>query len=65
MVTLITAVDKDISLSLERINIVPKGTKGEVIHIIIDNGKASFLLDFPEYGGNAWYKVNEVEENCY
>lgn len=32
--------------------------------IIIEDGKASFLLDFDEYDCIEWYEIAELEEKC-
>lgn len=41
---------------------IPAGTEGEVIDIIIEDGKARFLLDFSEYETSEWFDSSEVED---
>lgn len=41
---------------------IPPGVQGTVIDIIIENCKASFLLDFAEYETFEWYTSEEVED---
>lgn len=62
-IILITAVDKNVG-SFQTECFIPKGAKGTVIDIIIEDGKASFLLDFDDYDCIEWYEIGEIEEKC-
>ena len=42
--------------------IIPAGTAGRVIDIIIEDGKVQFLLEFADLDTIEWYSVDEVEE---
>ena len=42
--------------------IIPVGTAGSVIDIIIEDGKVQFLLEFGDLDTIEWYSVDEVEE---
>lgn len=55
-IKLITAVNKEV----DELNLIPKGTEGTLIDIIIENGEVRFLLEFDTT--IEWYDVNEVEE---
>lgn len=61
-IKLITAVDKEIML--DETVIIPKGSEGTIINVMIESGEVSFLLefDFISDGIIEWYDVNEVEE---
>ena len=41
-------------------NIIPAGTSAQLLNIIIEDGKVSFLLDFET--GMEWIDLDEVEE---
>lgn len=41
---------------------IPAGTCGNVIDVIIEDGKARFLLDFPQYDFYEWYDADEIED---
>ena len=55
-IKLTTAVNRIVGES----NLIPKGTTGTLIDIIIENGEVRFLLEFDST--IEWYDVNEVEE---
>lgn len=42
--------------------IIPKGTTGTLIDIIIEEGRVMFLLEFDDLDIYEWYEVDEVEE---
>lgn len=66
MIELTTAVEKTVLNSDFSETVIPAGSVGQLINIIIENGKVEFLLDFDfvEYGIGEWYEVSEVEEKC-
>lgn len=41
---------------------IPAGTQGDVIDITIEDRKARFLLDFPQYDFSEWYDADEIED---
>ncbi len=41
---------------------IPAGSTGKLLDVIIENGKASFLLDFIEFGTFEWYEASELED---
>lgn len=41
---------------------IPAGSTGKLLDVIIENGKASFLLDFTEFGTFEWYEAIELED---
>lgn len=41
-------------------DVIPAGTMGRVIDIMIDNGRAMFLLEFEDTV--EWYATEELEE---
>jgi hypothetical protein len=41
---------------------IPAGTQGDVINIMIEDGKASFYLEFPQYDFAEWYSADEIED---
>lgn len=64
MIELTTAVEKtDLNPDFSK-TIIPAGSVGELIDIIIENGKVLFLLDFEEFSTYEWYEIEEVEEKC-
>lgn len=63
MITLTTAVDKTVTYNFQDY-LIPAGTTGTVLDIIIENRKVSFLIDFEDLDMYEWFDVNEVEEKC-
>lgn len=64
MIKLTTAIEKtDLNPDFSE-TIIPVGSVGELIDIIIEDGKVLFLLDFEEFSIYEWYEVSEVEEKC-
>ena len=54
-----TKVEKKLSES----NVtIPAGSTGKLLDVIIENEKASFLLDFAEFGTFEWYESTELED---
>lgn len=64
MIELTTAVEKTVLNSDFSETTIPAGITGQLIDIIIEDGKVLFLLDFDfeEFGVGEWYEVSEVEE---
>lgn len=60
-ITLITACEKKVVINMSDI-IIPAGTAGDVIDIIIEDGEVQFLLEFADLDTIEWYSVDEVEE---
>lgn len=61
-IILTTACEKKVVINMSVITIIPKGTEGSVIDIIIEDGKVQFLLEFANLHTFEYYSVNEVEE---
>lgn len=59
-IILTTAIEKNIALPFQPDNIIPAGTEGRLLDVIIENGKVKFELEFES--GFEWYEVSEVEE---
>ncbi len=60
-ITLTTACEKKVIINMSDI-IIPAGTAGDVIDIIIEDGEVQFLLEFVDLDTIEWYSVDEVEE---
>ena len=61
-IMLTTACEKKVKNGDLSDTIIPAGTAGSVIDIIIENGEVQFLLEFGDLETIEWYSVNEVEE---
>lgn len=60
-IMLTTACEQKVVINMSDI-IIPAGTAGRVIDIIIEDGKVQFLLEFADLDVIEWYSVDEVEE---
>lgn len=60
MATITLTLAKDHVDSADSENIIPAGTSAQLLNIIIEDGKVSFLLDFET--GMEWVDLDEVEE---
>lgn len=60
-IMLTTACEKKVVINMSDI-IIPSGTAGDVIDIIIEDGEVQFLLEFADLDTIEWYSVDEVEE---
>ena len=42
--------------------VIPAGSKGNVIDILIEEGRALFLLEFDNPEWRDWFSIDEIEE---
>lgn len=47
---------------LREIFVIPAGSKGNVIDILIEKGEVLFLLEFDNPKWRDWFSVDEIEE---